>query len=147
MKGISPLIAAVLLIAFTVSIATIILGWFSSYVRTTSENVTSQTQETVGCSVAGVTIEHVYLNVSGNAKIVVKNTGFKDLTTVSGLIAGTDGTTCDLGSITLGKGEVGTITGTCSLSSCTKFERAVVTTECGGVGDTVTGTSYCDDGS
>ncbi|MCD6092512.1 MAG: hypothetical protein J7J38_00645, partial [Candidatus Aenigmarchaeota archaeon] len=29
-KGISPLIAAVLLIAFTVSVSMIIMGWFST---------------------------------------------------------------------------------------------------------------------
>ncbi len=145
MKGISPLIASVLLIAFTVSIATIILGWFSGFVKTTTENVSSSTEQTMGCSVAGISIEHIYLNVSGsNASVVVKNTGYKDFSNVSALIVSKSGATCSGSINSLKKGMVGTLSFNCaSITSCDVFDRAIVTTECGGVSDTVTSSSYC----
>ena len=147
MKGISPLIAAVLLIAFTVSIATIVIGWFTTFVRTTTSNVTESTSETMGCSVASISIEHVYCNSTAETcKIIVKNTGFKDFTTVNALISRNDGARCT-GSLTegLNKGEVKTITlSACPTMSATTFDLASVTTECGGVGDSTTDSSLVD---
>ncbi|MBI2971034.1 MAG: hypothetical protein HYY37_01295, partial [Candidatus Aenigmarchaeota archaeon] len=47
MKGISPLLAAVLLIAVTVAIATLVMGWVSTTVRTTQTTVSNKTVEAV----------------------------------------------------------------------------------------------------
>ncbi|MEM7826998.1 MAG: archaellin/type IV pilin N-terminal domain-containing protein [Candidatus Aenigmatarchaeota archaeon] len=143
MKGVSPLIAAVLLIAFTVSVAMIIMGWLSTFARTTTTNISEATETAVGCGTAGVNIEHVY--VSGTSgTIIVRNTGFIDLQ-VNGMIVNTTGGTCTTSSATsIAKGETKAlslsgcagITGT----TCTGFSRAIVTTNCGGVGDEVTST-------
>ena len=67
MKGISPLIAAVLLIAFTVAIATLVMGWFSTFTRTTTTSVTNSTSLAINCADARVTIRDVYIQagVSG----------------------------------------------------------------------------------
>jgi len=147
MKGLSPLIASVLLIAFTVSIAMIIMGWLSSFARTTTTNITTKTEEALGCSDASIAIEHVY--VSGtSAAIVVKNTGFVDLN-VSGMIVNTTGGTCSTTSpTTVARGETKALSlSECSPSGmggvgCPAFSRAIVTTNCGGVSDTVTSTAY-----
>jgi flagellin-like protein len=139
MKGISPLIAAVLLIAFTVAIATLIMGWMSAYTRTTTSNVTSQSETAVECGSAAIKINHVYITGSfGSATgtVVVENTGFKDFTTVNALIASTNGSTCSTGSsTTLSKGEIKSITVGTDCPDASSFERAIVTTECGGVSD------------
>ena len=128
MKGISPLIAAVLLIAFTVSIATIIIGWFTTFVRTTTGNVTESTEETLGCSVASISIEHVYLNgTAGNG--VVKSTGCKDFTKVSGMIVSSAGDICSTNPISLSNGSIGTLSNNSCSFICTNFERAFVITE------------------
>jgi len=142
MKGVSPLVAAVLLIAFTVAVSMIVMGWFSTFVRGTTANISGTTEEAIGCNVASISIEHVYISGT-TGTIVVKNTGFKDFTTVKGIIVNTTGGTCDLGSITLSKGAVDDISGTCNaIANCNAFDRAIVTTECGGVSDTVTTKSY-----
>ena len=145
MKGISPLIASVLLIAFTVSISMIIMGWFSSFVRTSTSNISAATTEAIGCNSASVNIERVYISgTTGN--IIVKNSGFVSLN-VSGIIVNTTGGTCSSGSVTLSKGNITNLTMTgCNPtgmggSSCPNFSRAMVSTSCGGVDDVVTSTS------
>lgn len=142
MKGVSPLVASVLLIAFTVAVSMIVMGWFSTFVRGTTANISGATEEALGCNVAGINIEHIYVSGS-TATIVVKNTGFVDLT-VSGMLANTTGGSCSFQSITLPKGGVGSLQNTsCNIiSQCAHFDRAVVTTNCGGVSDTVTTKSY-----
>ncbi len=145
MKGISPLIAAVLLIAFTVSIATIILGWFSSFTKGTTANISSQTQTAIGCSAADITIDHIYCSGT-TCRVLVSNTGSKDLTSVNAMIVTTDGTACSTtSSNNLTKGSTKSIevnVTDCGTINSTTFSRAIVTTECPGVSDTVTSTSY-----
>ena len=43
-KGVSPLIAAVVLIAFTISIAFIVANWATSFVSTQTESISSEIQ-------------------------------------------------------------------------------------------------------
>ena len=77
-KGISPLIASVLLIAFTVAIATLIMGWFSTITRSTTTTVGNKTSESVACSSAQISIEDIYIRQSlfANVTVIVKNTGY-----------------------------------------------------------------------
>ena len=149
MKGISPLIAAVLLIAFTVSIATIILGWFSSFTKGTTANISSQTQTAIGCSAADITVNHIYCKYNttthnSTCNILVTNTGTKILTSVSAMIVNNIGGFCT-GNLTTENLTVGS-TKSINLEDCpvnsTTFSRAIVTTECPGVSYTVTSTSY-----
>ena len=142
MKGVSPLVAAVLLIAFTVAVSMIVMGWFSTFVRGTTANISGTTEEAIGCNVASISIEHVYISGT-TGTIVVKNTGFKDFTSVSAMIVNTTGGACSVSGQSLAKGEVKALTlSDCHVSDASKFDRAIVTTECGGVSDTVTSTSY-----
>jgi flagellin-like protein len=50
MKGVSPIIAVVLLIAFTVTVGGILSVWLTGYTRSTTETVESRTEKTVKCS-------------------------------------------------------------------------------------------------
>lgn len=76
MKGISPLIASVLLIAFTVAVAGIISGWLQGFTRSTTSTVTSQSNTELVCSYAGISLSSLKhsstdLTLSGR----IENTG------------------------------------------------------------------------
>ena len=79
MKGISPLVAASLLIAVTMTIAGILAFWASSYMRTTTTQFTNQTSMLRKCTGARFDIflqdydpdtqEHkIYLENKGDAR-------------------------------------------------------------------------------
>jgi flagellin-like protein len=72
MKGISPLIATVMLIAFALFLAGIIYGWVSQFVYTERE-------ELQVCSKASITIQKAYKSLynkeNENINMVVYNTG------------------------------------------------------------------------
>jgi len=80
MKGISPLIAAVLLIAFTVAVGGIISLWLTSFSRTTTSAVQSSTEKQVKC--ASTVLEITSVSTSDN-KVVVTNLGPQNVTLTS----------------------------------------------------------------
>ena len=152
MKGISPLIAAVLLIAFTVAIATLVMGWFSTFTRTTTTSVTNKTAEAVACSNAQISIEDVYVTagsaITGNARIIIKNTGFATLGINGAQIINTTGQNFSTGfsAVTgFGAGSIQTVSLTnVSVPTCpSTFSKAIVTTNCGGISDIFDGTPKC----
>ena len=49
-KGISPLIATVLVIGFTVALAAVIITWGQGFIKDTTENVDIQTQAQLKCT-------------------------------------------------------------------------------------------------
>lgn len=55
-KGISAMIATVLLIAFTVAVGGVVSIWITSFASTTTEEVTSQEETEIYCAYAGVSI-------------------------------------------------------------------------------------------
>lgn len=135
-KGISPLIAAVLLIAFTVALSTIIMGWMSSMTRETTTSVSGKVGSTLDCSNAAVSIKKVYISGT-SATISVANSGYYDLN-VSATLYNSTGGSCTTSSATeLTTGTVGTL----SLTSCpdistpSDFGSVIVNTQCGGVYD------------
>ena len=152
MKGISPLIAAVLLIAFTVAIATLIMGWFSTFTRTTTTSVSNKTSEAIACSNAQISIEDVYITAgniaTGSARIVVKNTGFTTLAINGAQVINTTGQNFSTGfsgvsSLTAGSIQTLSLTNV-SVPTCpSTFSKVIVTTNCGGISDIFDGTPRC----
>jgi flagellin-like protein len=59
MKGISPLIAAVLLIAFTVAIGGVVSLFFTSFTKQTTSGVSSQGQALISCTGSAPTVDLV----------------------------------------------------------------------------------------
>ncbi|MDY6771549.1 MAG: archaellin/type IV pilin N-terminal domain-containing protein [Candidatus Nanohaloarchaea archaeon] len=79
-KGISPLIAAVLLIAFTMAVAAILTAWVTTFTKQTTGQVGNKSQRLVACSFAGLSIYDAVYNQGNNAvTIAVANTGTRDL--------------------------------------------------------------------
>ena len=74
MKGISPLIAVVLLVAFTVAVGGILMLWFTSMTRTTTTGTQSQSQAIVRCSQADFTVLAIKTG-GGQANITVTHYG------------------------------------------------------------------------
>jgi len=151
MKGVSPLVASVLLIAFTVAIATIIMGWMGTFTRETTSTISNRTTEAVDCASASINIDDVYISGSGSssatARAIVRNTGFADnLVLKNAQLYNTTGynftNTSELDQ-DFDKGEILTIsfggTGLGTGISNTAFSRVTVSTTCGSVGDTFNG--------
>lgn len=145
MKGVSPLIAAVLLLAFTISISMIVMGWLSSFTRVTTENVTYSSTQAISCSSASISIERVYITGT-SAVIIVKNDGFSNLN-VTGMIVNSTGGTCSSSPTYITAGNLTSLALTecypsgMGGSSCSNFSRAIVNTNCAGTQDTVTSVS------
>ena len=150
MKGISPLLAAVLLIAVTVAIATLVMGWISTVTRTTQVAVSNKTTEAVNCASAAVVIGDVYINTAaGTATVIVRNSGQSDdLTIASAILVNVSGNSVlpaeSLPVTDFDKGEIQTFTYTSTgINACANFSRAIVSTNCGGISATFDRTPKC----
>ncbi len=79
-KGISPLLATVLLIAITVATTTMLSGWISSTMSTTQTTISNRTSEGVACAAAEIIIDDVYTGKGsgGIARTIVRNSGMTD---------------------------------------------------------------------
>ena len=75
MKGISPFIATVILIAMTLTVATIIGAWYVSFARTESKKIGSYSEEQIDCSHAGIRMYDVSLGTSNITNGTIRNTG------------------------------------------------------------------------
>lgn len=78
-KGISPLIASVLLLAVTLSVASIFSGWGPQLIRDVTQRTGNQTTQTMNCNQAGVSIESAKYYAGENTTVVVRNTGNSEL--------------------------------------------------------------------
>ncbi len=89
-KGISPLIAAVLLIAFTMAVAAILTAWVTSFTQDTTESVGNESERLVGCSFASLDIYDAVLSGS-TLTVNVANTGTRDMDNASLVVFHEDG--------------------------------------------------------
>lgn len=95
MKGISPLISAVLLIAFTVAVAGIVSIFFTSFTKSTTGSVSSQGGALIACSGSQPTVDLVRYNSTNVSWIIVTytNPGSVQLISVAAYITLTNATT------------------------------------------------------
>lgn len=93
-KGISPLIATVLLIGFSVALAAVVMTWGLDYVKNTQQNVGDKTQQFLKCSdlnfeISDVDCANDEVTVQNNANIDIANVTLRmyvgnDLIPISG---------------------------------------------------------------
>ena len=69
-KGVSPLIATVLLIAFAVSLGAVVMNWGRGYVESTAEQAEAQSAEKIACSM-DTSLDVV--QVGNNMKLCIDN--------------------------------------------------------------------------
>lgn len=149
-KGVSPLLAAVLLIAVTVAIATLVMGWISTVMRSTQVTVSNRTVDAVNCASASIVIDDVYINsVARTATVIVRNSGQADdlQLTFAPLINSTGNSVSPAESLPVtgfDKGMIQSFTYTSTgINSCANFSKAIVATNCGGVSATFDRTPKC----
>jgi len=84
-KGISPLIAEVLLIGFTVAVASLVILWATGFTRTTTSKIGSQAEIQAVCMNAGIDFfgTVIYNTSSQILSGYVKNTGNVPLGNIS----------------------------------------------------------------
>lgn len=135
-KGVSPLIAAVLLIAITLVVATLISGWISGIATDQGKTVANKTEGITSCSAAGISIEDVYLDTGTNiSRVTVRNTGRSAATIISAQILSVTGvngsinTTLPL-SIANGDIKILIFNTTGAVPNCANFSQVRVATEC-----------------
>lgn len=78
-RGISPLIGAILIIAFTIAIAAVVMFWSAGFIKSTTETATIQTTKEVTCSME-VNLKINSACLEGNSlKYIIDNKGKQDL--------------------------------------------------------------------
>ncbi len=150
MKGISPLIAGVILVAITVSMGAVLGGWFSTFTRETTSKVGATSARALDCASSHLNIEDVYIMPGATtlARAIVKNSGLVDGMEVvdATLYNRTGGNFTGSGlPIILNKGMFTTITfENVGIVDCpADFSEIIVGTSCGGIFDTFDGTPKC----
>lgn len=133
MKGISPLIAAVLLIAIVIAVGSLTLDWMTGIHRATTSNIGNKTST---CTTAGVVIDNVYLDLgTSRGRLIVRNTGYEQDSIVAASIVtqrGQSSSNLTQFPINLGQGAQVNILLNISdiITSCSNFSRAFVSTGC-----------------
>jgi len=74
LKGVSPLIATVLLVAITVVVGGIVAAWFSSFTKTTTEIVGESGEQQLICMNAGILLRNLRY-VDSNLVGEIQNSG------------------------------------------------------------------------
>ena len=70
MKGISAMIATVLVVAFTVAVGAILATWFTGITRTTTAGTETQSQAIIKCVNSGFDIPSAKINSSGGQSTI-----------------------------------------------------------------------------
>ena len=92
MKGISPLIATVLLIALTVSVTALVGTWLLGFTRTSTQTVQQQADIEIICGNGGISLSDVCYS-NGYLAGYIKNTGSIPLGKINMNILYTNGST------------------------------------------------------
>jgi flagellin-like protein len=141
MKGISPLIATVILIAVTVSIVSIIGTWVTTLTKEETGDITNKTGEATDCTGANIEIRDVYIDLSSNiSRVSVWNSGYVDDSIVAALLQNEDGETAPnltafplslpRGSLKSIEFNISNFNVTNGTTACNDFSQAIVTTLC-----------------
>jgi len=150
MKGISPLIATVLLIVIVVSIGAVVMTWTSTFTATTTKTVQNKSDTAINCASASISIDEVFVinGTSGVVRAAVKNSGFVDAIVItSAQVYNSTGGNFTASDLPVGNFNVGQIVTlqfrNVSMANCSSFSRLTVASSCGGVTDSFTGSPKC----
>lgn len=140
MKGISPFIATVLLIAFAVVVGSVFSGWLTSFTKETTGIVKVHSEKRVICSYGGIALSSLkYNRTTGNFSGTVENTDVITLGDIDFEIFYTDASrdVLDL-NMTLEPGERDTFNRNVTKMNTTGYSSKVrVITNCSNVYDEV----------
>jgi flagellin-like protein len=157
MKGVSPLLAGILLIAITVTVASMASGWFTSTITTSTSSTTNKTGQGLDCSGASVSIDNVFVIGTGqqlvNATVSILNNGQTDNLRIQSAqlynVTGNNFTANNTATLSedgvLNKGEIAILEFyNLSIAACpAAFLEVTVLTSCGGISDRFTSRPKC----
>ncbi|HLC76956.1 MAG TPA: hypothetical protein VJH04_02010 [archaeon] len=135
MKGISPLIASVMLIVITVAVSTLLSGWLSTTTTSQTRNIQNTTQTHLQCQYADLYIKNATYTCNNNCttgtqhttSITVVNSGKKTLAIDSIYIRNTTGIVTLLSlneTKTLNVGDALVVSNT-TRATCTGINRSI----------------------
>lgn len=135
-KGVSPLVASVLLIAMSVLVTGIIFGWIKGFSVERTDEITNRSEGLTECAGSGVAIDDVYLDFPGNkSRVAVRNTGQLSERIVSAQMLNTRGLNATLlgnQTVIIARGEIRIIefslNGT--VEQCANFSQVRVASLC-----------------
>ena len=131
MKGMSPLIAVILLIAIAVTISVILNAWSQVIITTEASEAKNKTSEVTGCE--NIEIEQIYIDFPGNrTRVFMRSSGdtFANSITLLNTTGGTGNNLTQL-PFFLPKGQLMKFEfSNQSLSSCSSLSKIVVTNSC-----------------
>src|SRR3989344_1744444 len=136
MKGVSAMIAAVLLIALTVLVSTIVMNWVTTLSKTQQEKISNKTSEGVTCTSASINNDAVYLDATTNtSRVVVRNDGLVDDSIVSASLlskTGSSATNLTASPVSILRGSISSVTFNMSpnVPNCGNFSQVRVSTSC-----------------
>ena len=139
LKGISPFIAAVLLIASAIAVGSIFSGWMTSFTKETTAIVKVQSEKRVTCSYGGIALSNLkYNRTTGNLSGTVENTDVIPLGNIDFEIFYTDASRDELDlNITLEPGEKDTLNQNVANMNTLNCSKVRVITNCSNVYDEV----------
>jgi len=154
MKGISPLVATVLLIAFTIGIGGIISVWISGFTQTSSQIVSKEGQAQLLCSNGAIDVRNLKYcnnNISGiirnSGRVAIGNITLQTVFTNASLITHALNDTGTGGSasgnfLALKPGQIFSFNVSIGGSSSNTYDRIWIYTNCSGVTDTALSSDF-----
>jgi flagellin-like protein len=149
-KGISPLVASVLLIVIVVTIAALLISWITTFTKGAQQTVTNRTDVVLDCSGAAISIQDVYMTngSAGTIRVLVKNDGLvRGLSIISGQAINRTGGNFTATGVPITNFDIGDVENVVfanvSMATCDAFSQVIVTTNCGGIYDTYTRSPKC----
>ena len=90
-RGISPLIATVLIIGFTVALGSVILVWGGDFVRTLQEGSDITAEKAEGCTATTLDVTNIEQTAPNKLNFLLENTGQSDIQSVIVRLTGDKG--------------------------------------------------------
>ena len=152
MKGLSPLVATVLLIAFTVGVGGLISVWITGFTQTSSKIVSKDAEDRIICSNGAIDLSNLrYCN--NNVSGIIKNNGMITIGNITVQTIFNNGTSIsraltDVGAgggsggdyLYLRAGQLFSFNISIGAASSGNYDRVYVYTNCSSVTDTATST-------
>lgn len=136
MKGVSTIIATVLLLAITVLISLIVSTSLTQLTKEQASTVATKTSQAVNCTSSDLNIETVYISPSpiSEGRVTIRNSGQINENIVSAKMfnkTGIEAAAITSFPIALAKGSLTTVVfNTTTNVTCSSFSQVVVSTEC-----------------
>ena len=131
MKGVSPMVAVVILVAIVTIIGALLLSWSNFIVGGQTVKISNKTETITGCE--NIEIEQIYIDFPGNrTRVFMRSSGDTFANSVT-LLNTTGGTGINVTQLPffLPKGQLMKFEfSNQSLSSCSSFSKIIVTNSC-----------------